>query len=77
MKLLHAQQYKILAFARSLRAGSFNNIFPRTAVVAAEGATVTTIDLADSPMPIYDGDFKAQNGLPECAQSAQSPSRPD
>lgn len=61
---------KILAFAGSLRAGSFNKILLRTAVAAAkaEGATVTTVDLADYPMPIYDGDFEAEHGLPEGAQ---------
>lgn len=65
---------KILAFAGSLRAGSFNKTLLRTAVAAAEaeGATVTTVDLADYRMPIYDGDFEAENGLPESAQKLKA-----
>jgi len=60
---------KILAFAGSLRAGSLNKLLLRIAVRAAEaeGAAVTTVDLADYPMPIYDGDFEAEHGLPENA----------
>ncbi|NKB55987.1 MAG: hypothetical protein GKS00_06600 [Alphaproteobacteria bacterium] len=60
---------KILAFAGSLRAGSFNKMLLRHAVGAAEeaGASVTTINLADYPMPVYDGDHEAEHGLPENA----------
>ncbi len=69
-----ANNAKILAFAGSLRAGSFNKILLRTAVRAAdaEGAAVTTIDLADYPMPIYDGDFEAEHGLPENAEKLKA-----
>ena len=57
----------ILGFAGSLRAKSLNKLLLRTAVQAAEaeGASVTTIDLADYPMPVYDGDLEAKIGLPE------------
>ncbi len=65
---------KILAFAGSLRTGSFNKILLRTAVRAAEaeGAAVTTIDLADYPMPIYDGDYETEHGLPENAEKLKA-----
>lgn len=65
---------RILAFAGSLRAGSFNKMLLRTAVRAAEaeGASVTTIDLADYAMPIYDGDYEAEHGLPENAGKLKS-----
>lgn len=60
---------KILAFAGSLRAGSFNKKLLRIAArgAEAEGAAVTVIDLADYPMPVYDGDDEAEKGLPENA----------
>ncbi len=61
---------KILAFAGSTRAASFNKQLVR---VAADGATdagaeVTLIDLRDFPMPLYDGDLEASEGLPEPVQ---------
>lgn len=60
---------KILAFAGSSRAGSFNK---KLAAVAAGhgrtlGADVTLIDLRDFPMSIYDGDDEASSGLPAAA----------
>lgn len=65
---------KILAFAGSTRAGSFNKTLLRPAVRAAEaaGASVTTIDLADYRMPLYDGDLEAESGLPENAEKLQA-----
>ncbi len=65
---------KILAFAGSLRSGSFNKMLLRTAVRAAEaeGTSVTTIDLADYRMPIYDGDLEAESGSPENAEKLQA-----
>jgi len=65
---------KILAFAGSTRTDSFNKTLLRTAVRAAEaaGASVTTIDLADYRMPIYDGDLEAESGLPENAVKLKS-----
>jgi len=60
---------KILAFAGSARAGSFNK---KLVAIAAEGAReagaeVTLIDLRDYEMPLYDGDLEAGDGLPENA----------
>jgi NAD(P)H-dependent FMN reductase len=61
---------KILAFAGSLRAQSYNR---KIVAVAAEGARaagaeVTMIDFRELPMPIYDGDLEAEQGLPDAAR---------
>ena len=57
---------KILAFAGSLRRDSFNKKLVKLGADAARaaGAEVTLIDLADYPMPVYDGDIEAREGLP-------------
>jgi NAD(P)H-dependent FMN reductase len=57
---------KILVFAGSIRAGSFN---ARLAALAAKelalaGADVTRISLEDYPLPLYDGDLEAASGVP-------------
>ena len=61
---------KILAFAGSTRAESFNKKLVRLAAAGAQaaGADVTLIDLRDFPMPLYDGDLEAKGGLPAHAQ---------
>lgn len=61
---------KILAFAGSTRAESFNKKTVKVAVEGAKnaGAEVTYIDLRDFPMPLYDGDLEASEGLPENAK---------
>lgn len=61
---------KILAFAGSSRSDSFNKKLVKVAAEGAReaGAEVTFIDLRDYPMPIYDGDLEAQEGLPENAK---------
>ncbi|MCH7751730.1 MAG: NAD(P)H-dependent oxidoreductase [Planctomycetes bacterium] len=57
---------RILAFAGSARKDSFNKKLLRVAVRAAEeaGAEVTLLDLAEYPLPLYDGDLEARDGLP-------------
>jgi len=57
---------KVLAFAGSLRAGSWNKKLIRIAADAATeaGADVTLIDLRDDPLPIFDGDLEESDGLP-------------
>jgi chromate reductase, NAD(P)H dehydrogenase (quinone) len=57
---------KVLAFAGSARTGSFNKKLARIAAdaVRAAGAEVTYIDLRDIPMPLYDGDLEATEGIP-------------
>ena len=61
---------KILAFAGSLRSGSFNKKLVRIAAdgARAAGAEVTEIDLRDIPMPLYDGDMEREQGLPPNAK---------
>lgn len=57
---------QLLAFAGSTRRESFNKrllpILRRGAERA--GAQVTTVDLRDYPMPLYDGDLEAEQGVP-------------
>jgi len=61
---------KILAFAGSTRAGSFNKKLCTAASAALReaGSEVTQIDLRDYPMPLYDGDAEAAEGLPANAR---------
>ncbi|GAA4431660.1 MULTISPECIES: NADPH-dependent FMN reductase [Bremerella] len=63
-------QTKILAFAGSARRDSYNKKLVAIAAKGAEeaGAEVTLVDLADFPMPIYDGDLEESQGIPENAQ---------
>src|SRR5689334_5750994 len=58
---------KILAFAGSMRSGSFNKMLVKIGVEGARaaGAEVTLVDLKDFPMPVYDGDLEAASGIPE------------
>lgn len=60
---------KILLFAGSLRTGSFNEKLAVAAAkaLAAAGGEVTRISLSDYPLPIYDADLEAAEGLPEPA----------
>ncbi len=61
---------RILAFAGSTRAASYNKKLIRVAAKCARdaGADVTLIDLRDFPMPLYDGDLEMEHGLPEHAR---------
>ncbi|MGK2953381.1 MAG: NADPH-dependent FMN reductase [Thiobacillus sp.] len=60
---------KILAFSGSIRRDSWNRKLIQSAVDAtlAAGGDVTLIDLADYPMPLYDGDLEDRDGLPDNA----------
>lgn len=60
---------KILVFAGSLRAGSFNKKLARVAAAALEkaGAEISFVDLKEFPMPPYDGDIQDKSGLPDTA----------
>jgi NAD(P)H-dependent FMN reductase len=61
---------RILAFAGSTRVESFNKKLIKIAVEGARsaGVEVTLADLRDFPMPIYDGDLEAKDGLPAKAR---------
>lgn len=61
---------RILVLAGSLRAASLNKLLAReaAALARAAGAEVTLIDLKDFPLPIYDGDVEAADGLPPNAR---------
>ena len=58
---------KILVFAGSLREASWNFKIAKVAGAgaAAAGADVTTIALHDYPMPVFNEDLEASEGLPE------------
>jgi NAD(P)H-dependent FMN reductase len=57
---------RILAFAGSARAGSYNKKLVAAAAAAARaaGADVTLIDMADYPLPLYDADLESKDGIP-------------
>lgn len=60
---------KILAFSGSTRTDSWNRKLIHNAVEAARaaGGEVTLLDLTDYPLPLYNGDLEAQEGVPENA----------
>src|SRR3954452_11151162 len=57
---------RILAFAGSLRRESYNKKLVLIAAQAARdaGAEVTLIDLKDFPLPLFDQDLEAGQGMP-------------
>jgi chromate reductase len=61
---------KILAFSGSIRRDAWNRKLIQVAVDAtrAAGGDVTLIDLADYPLPLYNGDLEDRDGLPDNAQ---------
>ncbi len=61
---------RILAFAGSLRVDSWNKKLVKIAAAGATavGAEVTFVDLRDLPMPLFDEDLEAQEGLPPNAR---------
>jgi chromate reductase, NAD(P)H dehydrogenase (quinone) len=65
---------RILAFAGSTRSGSLNRHLLDAAVSAARaaGAEVTVLDLREYPMPIYDGDLEAREGIPANARKLKA-----
>src|SRR5713226_9713094 len=58
---------RILAFASSIRRESFNKKLVAIAAQGARdaGAEVTLIDLRDFPLPLFDQDLEAEQGMPE------------
>ncbi|WP_334933610.1 NADPH-dependent FMN reductase [Nostoc sp.] len=62
---------KILAFAGSTRIDSYNKKLVKIAAAGAKaaGAEVTYLDLRDLPLPLFDEDLEAQEGLPANART--------
>ena len=58
---------RILAFAASTRSASFNRRLARVAAecVRQAGGEITLIELKEYPMPLYEGDLEAAQGIPE------------
>ena len=58
---------RVLAFAGSARRESFNRkLIHQASQIAAEmGAAVTTLELRDYVIPLYDGDLEAEAGMPD------------
>lgn len=56
---------KVLAFSGSLRAASFNTKLVKAAAdhARAAGADATVIELKDFPLPVFDEDLEAREGL--------------
>jgi len=65
-----AEAVRILCFAGSARRASLNKKLTRAAAEQAEkcSAAATLIDLADYPMPLYDGDLETESGIPDNAR---------
>jgi NAD(P)H-dependent FMN reductase len=65
---------RILAFAGALRTQSWNKKLIRIGANVARdaGAEVDLIDLRDYPMPFYDGDIEASDGLPPQARELKA-----
>ena len=61
---------KILAFAGSTREASYNKLLVKVAAAGARaaGAEVTYVDLHDLPMPLFDEDLEAREGIPDNAR---------
>lgn len=64
---------RLLAFAGSLRQGSYNRRLVHVLAdgARAAGAEVTLIELRDFPLPIYDGDLEA-SGMPAPVRELQA-----
>ena len=65
---------RILAFAGSSRTSSFNKSLVKIAAEGARaaGASVEVIDLRDYPLPLFDQDLEASQGLPENAKKLKA-----
>lgn len=65
---------KLLFFAGSAREASFNKRLARLGAEIAEanGIAATFADLGDYPMPLYDADLQALDGIPENAKKFEA-----
>lgn len=66
-----APSLKVLVFAASLRAGSWNQRLAALAarIATANGATVDLATMRDFDVPAYDGDIESGDGIPAGAQA--------
>lgn len=62
---------RVLAFAGSARADSYNKMLVKVAAegARASGADVSIIDLREFPLPLFDQDLEATEGLPDNAKA--------
>lgn len=62
-----SKKVRVLAFAGSARKDSFNKKLVNQAAAGARqvGAEVTVLDLHDYPMPLFNEDLEAAEGMPE------------
>lgn len=69
----HAET-RLLFFAGSAREKSFNKKLAKLGemIADANGIKGTFADLADYPMPLYDGDLEAKNGPPDNARKLKA-----
>lgn len=60
----------ILILPGSVRLGSYNRKLASEAMrlLAMTDAVISRVDLADYPLPIYDGDVETESGVPQNAQ---------
>ncbi|MBP0617948.1 NADPH-dependent FMN reductase [Jiella mangrovi] len=60
----------VLIMPGSLRLGSYNRMLASEIMrlIAVSDAVVSRVDLSDYPLPIYDGDFETEAGVPENAK---------
>jgi NAD(P)H-dependent FMN reductase len=65
---------KLLFFAGSAREASFNKRLARLGAEIAEanGLAATFADLGDYPMPLYDADLQALDGIPDNARKFEA-----
>ena len=66
---MSAAEPRVLAFAGSVRNGSVNRqlLDHAAGVVREQGLAVTTVDLADYPLPLFNEDLEAGEGTPDAA----------
>ncbi|GAB4070417.1 NAD(P)H-dependent oxidoreductase [Ancylobacter sonchi] len=65
---------KILTFSGSIRTGSYSATLAAIAAkeLALLGAEPVLISLQDYPLPIYDADLEAEEGVPQAAEQLRS-----
>jgi NAD(P)H-dependent FMN reductase len=65
---------RLLFLAGSAREGSYNKRLARLGAMIAEanGISATFADLGDYPMPVYDADLQAREGIPENAAKLEA-----